>query len=808
MVQPTVSKSDSPYVLALSDLTPDQVNRVGAKAANLGELLRAGFPVPAGFVLTTQAFERFLREAGSSTQELEDATLPPELEASLRRLLAEFGGDPMAVRSSAVAEDLPGASYAGQYETVLDVRGFEGLAGAVRRCWASAFSERVADYQLAKGQDHNGGMAVLVQRMVQADAAGVAFSANPVTGDRGECVVNAVRGLGERLVSGRATPDEWVARGNNVQSRNVSEGAINVSQARAVVELARRVESHFGTPQDIEWAITNGEIFLLQARPITALPGASDQETRAFPHIADPSASDLTWEWDDEHSAVPMFPLLGDAVNPVWTGGSAHRARWLNIPYVVEYRVVHGYAYYTEHFLEANRDKVVEQVKQAKRAHARVLREYWDHEVWPAYSETYEWMRNLPVATAPLSDVAKAWDSFWERSPRLMGLHYMISTVVHQVLDDLVELYVSLFGGASPSEAMTLLQGSSNELHRATHDLFDLAEAARASTTVTGLILEDADLALTTLMETAEGRGFIDRLNAFLRLHGHLGQLSIDIMSPSWADEPARVLIELRKQWIHKGEDPEQRRMRIVAQAEALASHARERLRGRPDDQQRFENALALAQSVAPFKEDHNYWLDRMLQAHTHRFVMKVGERCVAANVLAAPQDIVFLHIKEVSDALKQPRDLRGLVSRRTAHYAQWKSTTPPRYLGKLPEASVSAPAIESNEQPGTGDVVRGMGACAGKVTGPARVVHSTEDFGRVQPGDVLVCASPNPSWVALYAIVAGLVTDSGGVLSHAAVLAREFGVPAVVGTGDATRRLRDGELVEIDGATGRVRLV
>lgn len=808
MTQQTIPEWDSAYVLALSDLTREHANRAGAKAATLGELSRAGFLVPDGFVLTTQAFERFLLSAGSSPNALATANLPPDLESSIRTVLTKFGETALAVRSSAAAEDLPDASFAGQYETVLDVRGFDALISAVRHCWASAFSERVSAYQSMKSEEHQGGMAVLVQRMVNADTAGVAFSANPVTGDRGECVVNAVRGLGERLVSGEATPDEWVARGDNLICLSAPEDAITLSQARAIVGLARRVESHFGTPQDIEWAIANGEIFLLQARPITTLIGIVEKENYSFPQIADPSASNLTWEWDDEHSAVPVLPLLGDSVNVVWTGGSKYRAKWLRIPYVVEYRVINGYTYYTEHFLEADREKVVGQVKQAKRAHARVLREYWDREVWPAFSETYEWMQSLDVESAPLSEVATAWDEYWNRSPRLMGLHYMISTIVYQVLNDLVELYASLFDGADPGEAMTLLQGSSNELHRASRDLYDLAEAARTSTTVTKLIVDDSDNAITTLTEIAEGREFLDKLKAFIRAHGHLGQVSIDITSPSWEDEPARVLIELRKQLLHKGEDPQVRHMRLVAEAESFTNYTRARLRDRPDDLQRFDDALALARAVAPFKEDHNYWLDRMLQAHTHRFVMKVVGRLVAANVIAESSDIVFLHIKEVSDVLNQPHDLRQIISERKVEYAQWKSITPPKYLGKIPETSKNASHVDENERQGEANVLRGMGACAGKVTGPARVVLLTEDFARVQPGDVLVCASPNPSWVALYSIVSALVTDSGGILSHAAGLAREFGVPAVVGTGKATRHIRDGQLVEVDGAAGQVRLL
>jgi pyruvate,water dikinase len=248
--------------------------------------------------------------------------------------------------------------------------------------------------------------------------------------------------------------------------------------------------------------------------------------------------------------------------------------------------------------------------------------------------------------------------------------------------------------------------------------------------------------------------------------------------------------------------------LRLVAEAQALERHTRKRLRDRPGDLQRFEDSLALARRAAPFKEDHNYWLDRMLQAHKRRFVMQVGARLASRNALAEAADIMFLHIKEVSETLSRPGDLRSIVSQRKAEHARWSSLTPPKYLGRMPERSLGTARMHPSERQAIPNVLMGTGACAGKVTGPARIVHSADDFGHVQQGDVLVCASPNPSWVALYAIVAGLVTDSGGILSHAAVVAREFGVPSVVGTGTATRDVRDGQLVEVDGTRGQVRLL
>jgi len=255
------------YILNLADISQHDVERAGVKAAHFGEMARAGFPVPNGFVLTTDAFDRYLDAnalgPGIFPEDMIAATLPADVAEALLAAANELGDLPLAVRSSGVAEDLPGASFAGQYETVLDVRGAEALVAAVQRVFASAFGHRVTVYHAALRQHARGRMAVLVQRQVEATAAGVAFTANPVTGDRAEVVISAVQGSGERLVSGQATPDEWIVRDQEAVCRVAREGAIDADQALAVAALARRVEAHFGgVPQDIEWALVGGELIL------------------------------------------------------------------------------------------------------------------------------------------------------------------------------------------------------------------------------------------------------------------------------------------------------------------------------------------------------------------------------------------------------------------------------------------------------------------------------------------------------------------------------------------------------------------
>src|SRR5215203_7198772 len=294
-------------VRSLDDAGAEESEQSGSKAATLAELKRAGFPVPEGVVVTTDAPTHALASAGlgaaARSEDVEPMLLPADLVAALSAATEQLGPGPFAVRSSGVEEDLPGASYAGQYETVLNVPA-QDVPTAVRHCLASAFSHRVQAYRQSKGSAGQAAMAVLILPMVQADAAGVAFSADPITGDRGTAVVNAVCGLGERLVSGNASPDEWVVRDGEARAKAAPEGAIDAAEAIRVAELARRVERHRGAPQDIEWALAGSDLVLLQARPITNLP---EQPVEPVPVPVEVPPG--FWEREASHAPKPWTPM-------------------------------------------------------------------------------------------------------------------------------------------------------------------------------------------------------------------------------------------------------------------------------------------------------------------------------------------------------------------------------------------------------------------------------------------------------------------------------------------------------------------
>ncbi|MGH2452208.1 MAG: PEP-utilizing enzyme [bacterium] len=524
----------------------------------------------------------------------------------------------------------------------------------------------------------------------------------------------------------------------------------------------------------------------------------------------DPSDPDLSWEWDDMHTPGILTPLAGD-YSRIISHGITYRFERFGVPIRFHCRIFNGYAFFAEQILvpASEMPRVREQAQASRRAQARAVRGYWDQKVFPALQQTYAWMHAAPIESDPPRAVAALWEEVWTRARWLWGLHFMTNAGSYQAVNELADLYESFVEGAHPGEAFSLVQGLPNDLQRTQRDLFMLAEKARALPAVADRIRRDPAAALVAMPETEGGAEFLEALRSFLDAHGHLGQPFDDLTYPSWADDPTLVLGEVHKRLAARGEDPELLRQQQRARAETLAAQARERLRDRPDDLKRFEESLALALDVGPLTEGHNYWLDRMLQAHLHRFAVRIGRRLVEAGALAAPAHVFFLHADEISAALQNRENLRPLIAQRRAEHQRWREVRPPRYLGRPPEAPLQPNRFEPPPHEQVDEkVLRGIGASPGVVRGRVRVALSADDFEQVGAGDVLVCPSSNPSWVPLFGIIAGLITNTGGALSHAAVVAREFGVPAVVGTGEATRRLRDGQLVEVDGTAGMVRML
>ena len=535
-----------------------------------------------------------------------------------------------------------------------------------------------------------------------------------------------------------------------------------------------------------------------------------DMPDPGFPtEWVDPSDAGLTWEWDDMHMPRALGPLAGDYIR-ILGAGMGYAYRKLGTPAEIRVRVWNGYAYFAlaTDVPEADRPAMWAERTEGCRARIPVTESYWRDDVVPEVSAIYAWVAAQPVEGMSGTELAATWDEAWARIGRCWSLHFYAIRGPYQVMDDLADLYESIVEDAPPGEALTLIGGGVHELHDVERRLEGLAARAAESPALAER-LGTPGVTIADLAAIADSARFMADLESLLAEHGHLGQNFDDLTLASWAEEPGLLLTELAKRVAFPAlVRAEERRRRLAEQADALADRVRAQLAGDPEKLGQFETLLAAARAIGPLTEIHNYWIDRMAQASLRRFVVRVGQRLAEAGSIADPADIFQLRRDEVPELLRRPEDRRALVKARAAELARWAAIRPPRKLGAPSEDGggdrFDGARFTSTEP----DELRGTGASAGIVRGQARLILTQADFGAVQPGDIIVCPSSNPSWVPLFAIAGGLITDTGGVLSHAAVVAREFALPAVVGTGDATVRIADGRLVELDGSSGTVRLL
>jgi len=719
--------------------------RAGSKAFNLARLAAAGLPVPAGFVVLPEAFEAW--EAAG-----------PAVAAATGRL----GADRYAVRSSAAAEDLRGASYAGMYETVLNVAP-AGVDAAVRQVRESAAAGRVAAYREGRakgaGQAQTGAMAVLVQVMVEAQAAGVAFTADPVTGDHAEVMITAVRGLGERLVGGEATGDEWVVRAGRARCRRSAEDAIDAGQARRVARLARRAEALFGAPQDVEWAIGAGRIFLLQARPMTALP---EPVTWSPPGGGWWLRNFRLGEWLPE----PVTPLFAGWLLPVLERGAA---RAMQAEAGIAMRpggaVVNGW-YYTTPQPRVDGSTALQVLR-----HPRVL---------------LAAPRALMLLLHP------------ERMPG------QLARMTRHWREELLPRYAAI--AAAAEEAAPAACPS---------ELGGLVEQV-------GEVAGEYSWSVTTL---AGSQWKIEAaLARFCRAHlpglGHSPQVLVSGLPGAEPDLPAHALHSIDWYWPTAGElgtpgpgaDVLSRHRELAARRQAAAAACRAALAARPRLRRRFERLLSIAQAYAVVREQQTRQFSLGWPV-LRRCALLLGDELVRRGAIGLPGDVFFLTHDEMESALGRVPvpSLVATVRGRRERWEGQRRLIAPLQLGKAPAAGarIYAKAIEASRTgppPADGALV-GDPASPGRATGPVRVLFDPGDFASFQQGEVLVARATAPAWTPLFAKAAAVVTDGGTLAAHASLVAREYGIPAVVATTDATTRLRDGQVVTVDGSSGVVEI-
>ncbi len=868
------SSPASPFTLVLD--SPDAVlERVGGKGASLARMVAAGLPVPPGFHVTTEAYRRFVEEnhlrdgilAAVAPAQANDpatieraseqihsliaqGTMPGEIAGAIRQRYSELGADlPVAVRSSATAEDLPDASFAGQLETYLNVRGGDAVLDAVKRCWASLWTGRAIGYRQRQGiGPEEVGMAVVVQQLVSAEVAGVAFTANPVTGARGEMMINAAWGLGEAVVSGRVTPDTLVVNKQTgaIASREIAskevmtvrleigtreapvpagrrkQAALEPAQAAELARLGVKIEQLYGQPMDIEWAMCGGRIFILQARPVTALP-----EPRAPLEWTVPRAGARYFRQSvAELLPEPLSPLFATLALPQWSKATQQLMTQSlglksdSFPLLT----IHDYAYY-EISLSAwqtVRFFITMIVRWRRMAGMlRTARTRWADEAHPRYvNVTSEWATRDLAAMPTLELLAGAREIVVAAASYYVSIQLVLG-VVNLSEAAFTNAYNRLIKRKSDPPALTFLLGFDSAPILAEKSLYDLAMWARGDDELAGYLARTSGKEIAAACASPSApiakeeiwREFAQRFREHLDRFGHT-VYDLDFAKSLPADAPASLLDALKYFVAGQGRSPYERQAAATAAREQAAASLLVHLRGLR--LRLFRSVLGWAQRSAPMREDALASVGLGWPA-LRRILREVGRRMFAAGAMAEPDEVFWLKWDEVEaaarslDALQPVEDHRQAIARRRETWQRELAVTPPVALPVKGGARILgidfSRWMPARSGQGAGGAIKGFAASPGKVTGLACVILGPEEFHRMKPGEILVAKITTPAWTPLFALASGIVTDVGGPLSHSSIVAREYGVPAVLGTGVATDRIRSGQRITVDGDNGVVAL-
>src|SRR5215475_2084123 len=860
------------YVLGLEEIGWTQVALAGGKGAHLGELSRIeGIRVPAGFCVTTDAFRRIMTMVPGIDDQLdrlsrvdpgdrqairtlsaeirgtlEGAAIPGDLAAAISRSVTRLGGQAAcAVRSSATAEDLPTASFAGQQDTYLNVVGTAAILQHVSRCWASLFTERAVTYRLRNGFGHRKVlMAVVVQQMLFPQAAGILFTADPVTSNRKVVSIEASFGLGEALVAGLVNADVYKVRDGEVVAKAVAakqlaiyarpaggtrelaieperqeQPALTDAQIVRLARLGRRIEAHFGHPQDIEWCLVDDGFQIVQSRPITTLfpiPENSDQGNHVY-------------------ISVGHQQMMTDAMKPlglsVWQLTTPRPMSEAGGRLFVDVTQLLGSPSTRAGFLKVagRSDPLLEDALQTILDRGDFI---------PALPDEGPGGPQAAGAPAPIETDPAIVTELVERSQASIAtLRRDIRAksgpaLLDFILADFQELRRILFDPRSHQVFMSAMDaswwlneqlqawlGEKNAVdtltqsvpHNVTSEmglaLLDVADVIRPHPDVVAFLehTEDENF-LDGLLALPGGREARDAIRAYLEKYGMRCVGEIDVTRPRWSERPTTlvpmILGNIKNFEPGAGERRfEQGRQEAWKKEQELLT----RLRALPDGERKAEETKRMIDRIRTFIGYREYPKYHMVSRY---FVYKQAllddaERLVQAHVLREREDIFYLTFAELHDVLRTNQVDEQLIHQRKDAFRSYQALTPPRVLTS--DGEVVTGTYRRVDVPA--GALTGLPVSAGTVEGRARVILDMAEAD-LEAGDILVTAYTDPSWTPAFVAIKGLVTEVGGLMTHGAVIAREYGLPAVVGVEHATRLIRDGQTIRVHGGRGWVEVV
>jgi pyruvate,water dikinase len=870
----------SSYVLGFQDIDKTRIMVVGGKGANLGEISRVeGIRVPDGFCISTEVFKRIIGETPSinelldqlSLRKVEDRNTISELSGEIRSVIAgiaipediheelahhlyRFGEEnAYAVRSSATAEDLPTASFAGQLDTYLNILGKDLILKHVSKCWASLYTERAVIYRIQNGFDHRKvHLAVVVQKMIFPQAAGILFTADPVTSNRKVSSIDASFGLGEALVSGLVNADVYKVYNGKVIAKKIStkkvavlplqdggtkeqeveperqnEQALRDEQILELEQIGRKIEEHFGHPQDIEWCLVDDAFYIVQSRPITTLfpiPEAKDQENHVYVSVGHlqmmtDSLKPLGLSFFQLTAPRPLHKAGGRLFVDVTQDLTSPARRDIIVNVVGKSDLLIKDALMTilerADFIkllpndtkEPSSDKSNEGVPPAS---FQTLNDYDPQVVLDLIksiqASIQELRRDIQTKSGSalfnfiMEDIQKFRKSMSDSQSFGVNMTAMnaLAWINEKLMDWLGEK------NAADTLSKSVPNNVTSEMGL---ELLDVADVIRPHSEVINCLqhLKD-DSALDELVEFDGGQESRDAIYTYLGKYGMRCAGEIDITKPRWSEKPT-ILVPMILRNI-KNFEPNASHLKFEqGRQEALNKEQEllERLKQLPDGEQKAKETkrmISLVRNLSGYREYPKYAVVSRYFIYKQA-LLKEADRLVQANVIREKEDIYYLTFEELHGVVRTSEMDYQIISKRKEEYKSYERLTPPRAITS--DGEIVAGEYKREKLP-SGAIV-GLPVSSGVIEGRARVISNLEN-AVLEDGDILVTSFTDPSWTPLFISIKGLVTEVGGLMTHGAVIAREYGLPAVVGVESATKLIRDGQRIRVHGTEGYVEIL
>lgn len=870
----------SSYVLGFQDIDKTQLMMVGGKGANLGEISKVeGIRVPDGFCISTEAFKRIIGDTLSINELLDQLSLlkvedrnkiseisgeirrliegiasPEDIREELARHLSRLGEESAyAVRSSATAEDLPTASFAGQQDTYLNIIGKEVILKHVSKCWASLYTERAVTYRIQNGFDHREvHLAVVVQKMIFPQAAGILFTADPVTSNRKVSSIDASFGLGEALVSGLVNADVYKVRNGKVIAKKIStkklavfalqdggtkeqkieperqnRQALTDEQILQLGHMGRKIEEHFGHPQDIEWCLVDDTFYIVQSRPITTLfpiPEANDQENHVYVSVGhqqmmtDPlkplglSFFQLTAARPMDKAAGRLFvDITQDLASP------AKRDIIVNVlgksdPFIKDaLMTILERGDFIKLLPNDTKEPSSSKSNQGvSPAGFQTLNDYDPQIVFDLIKSSQtsidELRRDIQTKSGSvlfdfiLEDIRKS------RKSRSDSQSFGVIMTAMNASSWIKETMMDWLGENDVAD--TLSQSVPNNITSEMGlALLDVADVIRPHPEVIHYLQHVKDDSfLDELVQFDGGQESRDAIDTYLNKYGMRCAGEIDITKPRWSEKPTTLVPMILGNV--KNFEPnashlkfEQGRQEALNKEQALL----ERLKQLPDGEQKAKETkrmISLVRNLSGYREYPKYGIVSRYFVYKQA-LLKEAERLVQANVIHEKEDIYYLTFEELHDVVRTNELDCQIISKRKDEYKSYEQLTPPRVITS--DGEIVAGEYKRENLPA--DAIVGLPVSSGVIEGRARVILNLED-AVLEDGDILVTSFTDPSWTPLFVSIKGLVTEVGGLMTHGAVIAREYGLPAVVGVENATKLIKDGQRIRVHGTEGYVEIL